>query len=101
MIGDTAQAQFFDQAILQGLVGTFDAAFGLGGVGTDQLNVQFIQGAGELGDPIALQVIGMIDAKNAEFIAVKCQRASMLAQILLGRLEVTMRRLGCGEEQGP
>ena len=37
--GDTSQAQFFDQAILQGLDGTLNSSFGLGCVSTNQIDV--------------------------------------------------------------
>ena len=37
---DVAQAQLFDQAILQGLISPFDPTFGLRRVGTDEFNVE-------------------------------------------------------------
>ena len=41
-VGDTLQAHFLDQAVLQGLVGSFHAAFRLGGVGTEDLDIQLL-----------------------------------------------------------
>ena len=38
-VRDASQAQLFDQAVLQGLVGAFDASFGLWGIGTNDLDV--------------------------------------------------------------
>ena len=45
---DSAQAQFLGQAVLQGLVGTFNTALGLWRVGADDLDVQFLHGPSKL-----------------------------------------------------
>ena len=45
---DIAQPQFLHQPILQRLVGAFYAAFGLRGVGADNVDVQLIKRAPEL-----------------------------------------------------
>jgi len=48
-VGDAAQAQFFHQAILQGLVGPLNASLGLRAVGTDNLDVQLLHRTSKLG----------------------------------------------------
>ena len=48
-VGNTQQAQFLDQAVLEGLVGAFDAPLGLRGVGANDLDVQLMHRSSELG----------------------------------------------------
>ena len=74
--GDAAQAHFFHQPVLQGLVGALDASFRLRGIGTDDLNLEFPHGAPELGQVVSITAVGYIDPKDAVFIA---------AEGLLGR----------------
>ncbi len=47
-VGNAAQTHLFDQAVLQGLIDSLDAAFGLGRVGADDLDVQFLHGSSKL-----------------------------------------------------
>jgi hypothetical protein len=47
--GSTGEAEFADQPVLASAPGTFDAAFGLGRVGGDLLDAEFLQGTAELG----------------------------------------------------
>lgn len=79
--GDAAQAQFLGQAILNGLDGAFDPAFGLGRVGTDDLDIELLHGPSKLGQGVPIPRGGLIDPKDAVFVA---------AEGLLGR-----RRLAC------
>jgi len=44
-IAGPGKAEFADQAVLAGAPGAFDAAFGLGRVGGDRLDAEFLQGA--------------------------------------------------------
>ena len=52
-IGDAFQAQLLDQTVLQGLVGAFDPPFGLGRVGTQDLDVEILHGTPKLGQATA------------------------------------------------
>lgn len=47
--GSTCQAQLKDQPLLEGLEGSFDATFGLRGMGGDVLNTQLVQDTADLG----------------------------------------------------
>ena len=77
-IGDALQTEFFDQSVLEGLIGSFDPALGLGSARMDRLDIEGLQGAGELGDfPI---VIGMMDPKDAVAIRIERDRAAMLCR---------------------
>lgn len=69
--GDIAEPQFLDEAVLEGLVGSFNSSFGLRGVGTDEVDAQGGQSALELGDALCLQAGFGIDAENTEFVAVE------------------------------
>jgi hypothetical protein len=51
---DPAKTQFFDQAILQGLVGTLDAAFRLWRVGAKNVDVERVQRPSELSHAVAI-----------------------------------------------
>ena len=61
---DAAKPQFFHQPVLEGLVGPFHAAFGLGGVGVDGLDVQGLEHPSELGQvAFAILLIGELYTK--------------------------------------
>ena len=47
-VADARQAQLLDQPILKDRVAAFDAAFGLGAVGQDQLHAQIGHGPAKL-----------------------------------------------------
>ena len=89
--GDAPQAQFFDQAILQGLVGALDTSFGLGGVGAQDLNVQLLHGPSKLGQALCFAHAGLIDPENAMFVAVEGHRLAMTRQIDLHQLGVRVK----------
>ena len=82
-VGDAPQAQFLDQPVLQGLVGPFDASFGLRRVGTEDLDVQFLHGPPELGQPAGCsQGPRLIDPKDAVFVAVEGHRLAVALEIM-------------------
>ena len=83
--GNATQTHFFGQAILQGLNDPFHASFGLWGVGTDDLDVQFLHRSSKLGQGIAGASGGHIDPKNAVFIAVEGHRLATAPEIALRR----------------
>ena len=62
-VADAYKAQFLDQTILQGAICPFDAALRLGGVGTQDLDVQFRQGAAELRHGMPLRTSGRLMRK--------------------------------------
>ena len=69
--GDAAQAHLLDQPILQGLVGALDTAFGLWSVGADDLDIEVLHSASELGQVVARDAVGHIDPEDAVFVAVE------------------------------
>ena len=60
---DALQTHLLDQAVLEGLVGSFHAPLGLWGVGVDRRDIESLEGTGELGEFSV--VLGMIDPENA------------------------------------
>jgi len=53
------EAEFADEAILEGAKEAFDATFGLRGVGRDPADAEFVEGAAELGTvPVAAELLG-------------------------------------------
>src|SRR3972149_891933 len=80
---DAPQAQFLDQAVLQGLVGAFDATFGLGRIGTDDLDVQFLHRPPKLGEPGPFaKGLRLIDPEDAMFVAVEGHRLAIALKIM-------------------
>src|ERR1700730_7825997 len=96
---DPLKAQFLDQAILQGLVGALDAALGLWRVGAQNVDVERVQRAPELGHAVALDGPGAVDPKDAVLVAVERYRFAMRLEILAGRLEVVEGRFRLDELQ--
>ena len=80
-VGDVSQAHLLDEAILQGLDGALNAAFGLWGVGADNLDVQCLHRAPKLGQTGSRDRIKVIDAENAVFIAVEGDGLAMLGEV--------------------
>src|SRR4029453_516604 len=82
--GEVLQAQFADEAILQGLPEALDAAFGLGGAGGDEGNAEGLQHLAEVGGvlcPAQLFVegpVGVVAEEDVEAIAVEGQRHAIL-----------------------
>src|SRR5580693_1525027 len=85
---DTLKAKLLDQAILQGLVGALDAALRLRCVGAQNVDVERVQRAPELGHAVTLDCPGAIDPKDAVLVAVEGDRLAVRLEILTGRLEV-------------
>jgi hypothetical protein len=85
---DTLKAKLLDQAILQGLVGALDAALLLRRIGAQNVDVERVQRAPELGHAVTLDCLGAIDPKDAVLVAVERDRLAMRVEILAGRLEV-------------
>ncbi len=54
VIFDTSESQFGNQAVLEGAVDSFCSSPGLGGVGKDQSDAQFIHGPFELGGVVVV-----------------------------------------------
>lgn len=90
---DVSQPQFFGQAVLQGLDGPFDPSLGLWGMGTDDLNVELLHGASELGQSWRGSAGGLIDPENAVFVAVECEWLAMSLNIRSGGLSVAEEAL--------
>ena len=98
-VRDAQQAQFFDQAVLQSLVGAFNAALGLGGIGADDLDVQLLHRAAKLGQTRARNGVFRIDAEDAVFVAVKGARLAVERQVALHSGTVAEKALLGGEIQ--
>jgi hypothetical protein len=97
---DIAQPQFLHQPILQGLVSTFNAAFGLRGVGADNVDVQLIERPTELcqaARPVFLR--SMRTAENAMLVAVEGQRLAPLLQVCLRCMQIIKGGLRSGKPQ--
>ena len=69
--GHAREAEFFNQAILKGAVDALDPAFGLAGVGADDLDVQFRQCSAELRHALTTLGVGLGDAKHRMLVRVE------------------------------
>src|SRR5277367_6841993 len=85
---DPAKTQFLDQAILQGPVGTLNPALGLARIGTDDVDVQFGQGAAELRRAVAARGVLGIHPKDAVLVAVERDWLAMRLEISARRAEI-------------
>src|SRR6202022_5156628 len=88
---DTLKTKLLDQAILQGLVGALAAGLRLGRVGAQNVDVERVQRAPELGHAVPLDRPGAIDPKDAVLVAVERDRLAMRLEILAGRLARSRR----------
>ncbi len=91
---NAAQPQFLDQAILQGPVCSFDPAFGLRGVGADNVDVELVKSATKLGQAaraVLLRTMGR--AKHTMLVTVKGQRLAPFLQVGLRRMKIIKRIL--------
>src|SRR6202035_6062407 len=75
---DTLKTKLLDQAILQGLVGALDAALRLRRVRAQNVDVERVQRAPELGHAVTLDCPGSIDPKDAVLVAVERDRLLFL-----------------------
>jgi len=84
------QRQFLDQPILGGGVEPFDASLGLGAVGEDQLDAQFVEGPAKL----RLDRLGIVAAvlapEDAVAVGVEGDRPAVLSQISAEQVEVAI-----------
>jgi len=74
-----------------------DAALGLTGIGTDPLDVELVECAGELRVSAATLRILAVHAKDARLVAVEGDRLAEALDICPSRLEVTEGRFRCRE----
>ena len=65
---DLSQAKLFDKTILERVKKTLDAALGLGGVGTNDLDAEFAHGASELGDRVEILKFFLDRRLSARFV---------------------------------
>ena len=91
--GKVTQAHFFDQAVLQGLIDTFDPSFGLRRIGTQEVNAQLLHSSPELGLGIALFTAGLIDSKDAVFVAVEGHGFAAALEIGVDQADVIVKAL--------
>src|SRR6516164_248753 len=83
-----SRGQALDQAILQRLVGALDPPFGRARIGANDVDVERVQGAAELGHPVTAKRAWMVDPKDAVLVAVECDRLAPGLQIGAGRMEI-------------
>ena len=96
---DASQAQFLGQAILQGLVGPFDAPFGLRRAGADDLDVQLLHGAPKLRQGIRYAAGRLIDPEYAVLVAVEGGWLAIAAEIPFHNLAIAEKALALHEQQ--
>jgi hypothetical protein len=78
-IAGLGEAEFADQAVLAGAPGALDAAFGLGRVGGDLLDAEFLQSASQLGGPLFTGElfghgpVGIVALEDAVAVAIKAE----------------------------
>ena len=86
--------KLLDQPVLQGLVRALDPALGLARSGADDVDVERIQRAPELGHAVAAKGARLIiDPEDAVFVAVERNRLAPGFQIGAGRMEIGERQL--------
>ena len=99
-VRNPTQAQFFDQTILEGLVGPLDPPFGLWAIGTDELDVQFVHCTSKLGQTAGgSQGALLIDPKDTMFVAVESHRLAVTLQVMAGGFAVAEKGFTCHEQQ--
>ena len=82
---DAAQPHLLHQPILQRAMGPFHAAFGLRGVGTNDVDIQRVQRPAKLGHAIAGGGILLVDPEYAMLVGVERHRLAIALQISAGR----------------
>ena len=102
--GDSFQTQLFDKAVLEGAKEPFDASFGLGAMGMEDLDLQFSQGAGVLGLWLTIPELFLNGGlsggeKNAVFIHIEGHRTAFLFDIGPGGLHEGLGVLGVREDR--
>src|SRR5579863_8864832 len=93
-IASLGEAEFADQAVLAGAPGALDAAFGLGGVGRDLLDAEFLQspallgGALFAGELFGHGPVGIVALKDAVAVAVDTEGDAMSGDHGVHRAEI-------------
>ncbi len=78
--GGAGETKFADQAVLTGAPGALDAALGLGRVGGDLLDAEFVEGASQLGGRLfsgelfGQGPVGIVALEDAVAVAVEAER---------------------------
>src|SRR5437879_6651391 len=104
--GDPAEAQLADEAVLQGLPQTLDAALGLRGVGLDIADAELLQEAPEVSGVLgAVQFfferpVVVVAHEDVEAVAVDRERQAVLPEDLVEDDGVAVEILGGAEVQG-
>ena len=83
---DPGQTHFFDQAVLQGLIGSFHTSFSLWRIGTNQANIQNAESSLKLSDRFVREIILPIDPKDAKTVAIEG-----FGQVFTRRIDGTIR----------
>ena len=83
---DPGQTHFFDQAVLQGLIGSFHTSFSLWRIGTNQVNIQNAESSLKLSDRFVREIILPIDPKDAKTVAIEG-----FQQVFTRRIDGTIR----------
>ena len=92
-IAGLGEAEFADQAVLAGTPGALDAAFGLGRVGGDLLDAEFLQRPAQLGGALfagelfSHGPVGIIALKDAVAVAIEAE-----GNAVSGNMACTARR---------
>ena len=96
-IVEAAQPQLLDEPVLQGAVGPFNAPFGFGAAGTEQVDGEVVEGAAELRQPgAALGAVAGLNVEDAEPVAVERHRLAVPLEVALRGSEVVERGLDLG-----
>lgn len=76
-VTDPGKTQFLGPTVLQGAVGTFYAALGLRGIGTQDLNVKLRQGTAKLDHASTAVDLSIGYLKHTVLVRIKRHRATM------------------------
>lgn len=96
--GNVLQTHLLNEPVLKRQIGAFEAAFGLGAVGTDKVDVQVVQSASELYHAGAA-CFGLADAEYCVLIAVKRHRLAVLVDVIARGHHVIKSRFTLAEAQ--
>src|SRR6516165_409866 len=96
---DTGQAHLLDKPNLQCPVRALDPAFGLGIVGANDVDVEFVQSSAKLRHAIAASRAGLVDTEGRMLVRVKRHRLAIALQIRPRSDKIIERRLRLHETQ--
>ena len=97
-VRDATQTEFFGKAILEGLVDPLNPAFGLRGIGTDDLDIQCLHGPPKLGQGVRRAYRRLIDPENTMFVAVEGDWLAAAGQIAFRRPAIAEKALAFHEQ---